>query len=137
MIVIACLDENGGMMFNHRRQSQDRGLCDQIVKLAENAALHMNGYSARLFSHYRIPGLIVSDTFLQDAGEGEFCFVEDEALVPVERRIEKLIIFKWHRIYPADRYFDLPMDQGTWRLAYSKDFSGSSHRNITMEVYER
>ena len=26
MIVIACLDDNGGMMFNHRRQSQDRML---------------------------------------------------------------------------------------------------------------
>ncbi len=24
MIVIACLDDNGGMMFNHRRQSQDQ-----------------------------------------------------------------------------------------------------------------
>lgn len=32
MIVIACLDDNGGMMFNHRRQSQDRMLmCGKVT----------------------------------------------------------------------------------------------------------
>ena len=31
MIVIACLDNDGGMMFNQRRQSQDRYLRDRIV----------------------------------------------------------------------------------------------------------
>ena len=31
MIVIACLDDNGGMMFNHRRQSQDRVLRWSVV----------------------------------------------------------------------------------------------------------
>ena len=33
MIVIACLDDNGGMMFNHRRQSQDRVLRAHIAAL--------------------------------------------------------------------------------------------------------
>lgn len=33
MIVIACLDDNGGMMFNHRRQSQDSVLRAHIAEL--------------------------------------------------------------------------------------------------------
>ena len=37
MIVIACLDDNGGMMFNHRRQSQDRMLRAHIAALVGDA----------------------------------------------------------------------------------------------------
>ena len=137
MIVIACLDDNGGIMFNHRRQSRDKVLCAQIAELVKHAALWMNEYSAKLFSDQRIPGLNISDTFLKDAKEGDFCFVEGETLAPIEQQIEKLIIFKWNRVYPADRYFDLQLDEGTWQLALSSDFAGNSHERITMEVYER
>ena len=42
MIVIACLDDNGGMMFNHRRQSQDRVLRAHIAALVGDARLWMN-----------------------------------------------------------------------------------------------
>ena len=45
MIVIACLDDNGGMMFNHRRQSQDRMLRAHIAALVGDARLWMNHYS--------------------------------------------------------------------------------------------
>ena len=109
MIVIVCLDDKGGMMFNHRRQSRDKILCEQILRLTKHAVLHMSHYSAGLFS----------------------------ALAPVEQRIEKLIIFKWNRTYPADRYFDLKPYEGAWHLALSSDFAGSSHERITMEVFER
>ena len=137
MIVIVCLDDKGGMMFNHRRQSRDKILCEQILRLTKHAVLHMSHYSARLFSDLNPPNLAVSDTFLRDAGNGDFCFVEDAALAPVEQRIEKLIIFKWNRTYPADRYFDLKPYEGAWHLALSSDFAGSSHERITMEVFER
>ena len=137
MIVIVCLDDKGGMMFNHRRQSRDKSLCAQILRFTKHSILHMSHYSARLFSDLNPPDLAVSDTFLRDAGNGDFCFVEDAALAPVEKRIEKLIIFKWNRTYPADRYFDLKLYEGTWHLALSSDFAGYSHERITMEVFER
>lgn len=137
MIVIVCLDDKGGMMFNHRRQSRDKSLCVRILRLTKHSILHMSHYSTRLFSDLNPPDLAVSDTFLRDAGNGDFCFVEDAALAPVEKRIEKLIIFKWNRTYPADRYFDLKLYEGAWHLALSSDFAGCSHERITMEVFER
>ena len=30
MRVIVCVDDNGGMLFNHRRQSRDRVLCERV-----------------------------------------------------------------------------------------------------------
>lgn len=90
MIVIACLDDNGGMMFNHRRQSQDRMLRAHIA-----------------------------------------------ALAPFERWIEKIIIFRWHRTYPADQHFDIDLSGGNWKICESVEFTGHSHERITIEVYLR
>lgn len=45
MIVIVCLDDKGGMMFNHRRQSRDKSLCAQILRLTKHSILHMSHYS--------------------------------------------------------------------------------------------
>lgn len=52
MIVIACLDDNGGMMFNHRRQSQDRMLRAHIAALVGDARLWMNHYSAETIPNF-------------------------------------------------------------------------------------
>lgn len=85
MIVIACLDDNGGMMFNHRRQSQDRMLRAHIAALVGDARLWMNHYSAQQFDAESIQHLNVDDAFLQEAVDGDYCFVEDAALTPFER----------------------------------------------------
>ena len=89
MIVIACLDDNGGMMFNHRRQSQDRVLRAHIAALVGDARLWMNHYSAQQFDAESIQHLNVDDAFLQEAVDGDYCFVEDTALAPFERWIER------------------------------------------------
>ena len=39
MIVITCLDQKNGMMFNHRRQSQDSVLREHVAKLVEHHAI--------------------------------------------------------------------------------------------------
>lgn len=67
MIVIACLDDNGGMMFNHRRQSQDRVLRAHIAALVGDARLWMNHYSAQQFDAESIQHLNVDDAFLQES----------------------------------------------------------------------
>ncbi len=44
MIVIAAVDDCMGMMFNKRRQSQDRVLRQRIISLAEGKNIWMNAY---------------------------------------------------------------------------------------------
>ena len=58
-------------------------------------------------------------------GAGEYCFVEDKDVVPYESRIEEVILCHWNRDYPADMYFK--MDLGSWKLAETQEYAGSSH----------
>lgn len=136
MIVIACLDDNGGMMFNQRRQSQDRYLRDRIVEMTGERSLWMNHYSAGQFDT-GIPHLNIDEGFLQEAVDGDFCFVENVPVAPYERWIEKVIIFRWNRTYPADQSFDLSLTPDHWRKVETSEFAGHSHELITMEVYTR
>ena len=137
MIVIACLDQRNGMAFNHRRQSQDCVLRGHVAELVANAPLWMNHYSASQFATESIPNLNIDDAFLQKAAQGEYCFVEDAPLAPFEKWIERIIIFRWDRTYPADQYFDLQLGPDQWHLIGMSEYAGHSHDLITMEVYER
>ena len=96
----------------------------------------MNGYSARQFEEADLTGVLVSEAFLTEGAEGEYCFVENEALLPYEGKIERLIVFRWNRTYPADLHLDLKLDS-IWKLTGREEFSGYSHDVITMEVYGR
>ena len=52
-----------------------------------------------------------------------------------EKLIEKIILIKWNRDYPAD--FKLDIDLSSWNLIDMTEFIGYSHKTITMEVYTR
>lgn len=136
MIVITCLDQKNGMMFNHRRQSQDSALRERVAELVANAPLWINHYSANQFDTESIPNLNIDDDFLQEAAKGEYCFVEDAPLAPFEKWIERIVVFRWDRTYPADQYFDLQLGSGRWHLVGTTELAGHSHDLVTMEVYE-
>ena len=108
-----------------------------IAELVGDARLWMNHYSAQQFDAESIQHLNVDDAFLQEAVEGDYCFVEGAALTPYERWIEKMILFRWNRTYPADQFFDIDLCGGNWKLSESIEFAGHSHERITMEVYLR
>jgi hypothetical protein len=61
--------------------------------------------------------------------------VECSALQPVEEKIEKLVVFRWNRQYPADQHLDLSL--AGWKLQQTEDFPGKSHEKITEEVYAK
>lgn len=50
MVLIVCVDDHNGMMFNHRRQSQDRVLRADILELTDGKKLWMNAYSEKQFA---------------------------------------------------------------------------------------
>ena len=134
MIAVVCVDDRGGMLFNRRRQSQDKVLRDDLLEEAGGRVLWMNAYSAGQFAPLP-PNVRTAEDFLERAGPGEVCFVEDRDLSPLEERIEGLILYRWNRRYPADLYCTLPLED--FVLEERREFAGSSHECITREVYRR
>ena len=135
MIIILCLEDSNGMMFNRRRLSRDREITKDLSVYVGEKPVFMNEYSAALFPPEAGLQLQVSEDFLEQARPGDFCFVENVPLLPWEEQIEKIIIYKWNRDYPADLYFDIPLEEHGWKLSESKEFAGYSHEKITREIY--
>lgn len=132
MVVICCIDDNFGMMFNSRRQSQDKCLRETLLQISKNGILKMNSYSFKQFSKYNAKNIIVDENFILDTDENSFCFVENISIDIVKDKIKKIILFKWNRVYPADFYFDKSILQN-FILTSSFEFKGSPHEIITQE----
>lgn len=134
MNIIICLDKNNGMLFNGRRQSQDSVLREKIIELCADSKLWMNNYSCQQFSEKN--NIFVSENFLNEAAQGDFCFIENVEL-PSPDSIEKIIVFNWNRHYPADQYFTLNLHQNGFKCEKKDEFVGSSHKKIKLEIYKR
>ena len=140
MIVIACVDNNMGMLFNQRRQSQDRVLRETILQRCEGHKLWMNSYSYKQFEKQAVNKdvtICVAEDFLTRAEAGDYCFIENADVANCSDKIEQIILFFWNRDYPTDFYFTVPVHSKPWRLVSREDFCGSSHEKITEEVYSR
>ena len=137
MIIIACVDERNGMMFNRRRQSRDSAVCGDILRECGGKKLYMSTYSGKLFGDVEEKNIRISEDFLKEAEEEDFCFIEDIQISGFENKIRTVILYQWNRRYPADRYFLLDLSDGSWELQRTEELKGSSHEKITKEVYER
>lgn len=137
MNIIVCLDDKNGMMFNKRRQSQDKLLRADISNTIGDSNLFMNSYSYKLYKDIDNGNFQVLDDFLNKCGDNDFCLVEDKSLFNYVNNIDTLLIYKWNRIYPADLYFDINLQSSNWELLKSSEFQGSSHEKITKEIYRR
>ena len=135
MNIIICLDDNNGMMFNKRRQSQDRILRADLKEFIKD--LYMNNYSYKLYKDIDNGNIKVSENFLEQCTENDFCLVEDKLLNNYINKINNIIIYKWNRIYPSDLYFDINLTSNSWELLETKEFEGSSHEKITRIIYRR
>ena len=92
----------------------------------------MNGYSYSQFDESR-ENFFVTEDFLLNAGKGEFCFVENQAIP--EEKLEKLIIYRWDKKYPADCFLNINLNE--WKLKSTIEFEGYSHEKIMKEEYEK
>ncbi len=133
MKIIVCLDDKNGMLFNKRRQSSDRVLRDRILSLVNGGCLRMNAYSAKQFAEDA--PLQVDERFLEKAGNGDFCFVENADVTPFAKKIEAVIVYRWNTVYPSDVQFPACLLDGK-TLTSAVDFTGYSHTRITEEIYE-
>ena len=136
MNLIICIDDQYGMQFGGRRQSRDREVCKRVMEISLSSCLWLNRSAQTLFEG--LAGSVrTDDTFLQNAGVGEYCFVEDLDFLHYIDRVKQIILFRWNRVYPADTYFPEQLLQSGWKKVAVTDFSGYSHERITQEVYLR
>lgn len=133
MILFVCVDDQNGMLFGGRRQSKDRVLRARMLEACGKHPLKMSPYSAAQFEEN---GAVVADNaYAVNVCENDACFVEDgdfPVLAP-----QTIVLYRWNRRYPADRYAPLDTLLKGYRLVSSQDFAGSSHERITEEYYEK
>lgn len=122
------------MLFNHRRLSRDKKVCERILDYSNEKELWMNEYSKKLFTNLTDTKVIRVDEAFLDKSQS-VCFVENQDVTPYLSKIDTFILFRWNRDYPADFFFTVDLSQ--WNLISTEDFEGTSHEKITMEVYEK
>ncbi len=76
MILIACVDDKMGMLFNKRRQSMDKVLRSRILNLCASKKLWMNAYSRKQFD-IAAEGITVDEDFMAKAAGDDYCFAEN------------------------------------------------------------
>ena len=133
MILITCVDDKNGMMFNSRRQSRDKIIIQNICELAENEKIWITEYSKSLFEPER-ENIVISNQDFFEAELDEYCFVENIAPSKIENDITKIVLYCWNKEYPADLYFDLELED--WILESEIEFEGSSHEKITRKIFK-
>ena len=132
MNIIICLDNNNGISFNNRRQSRDKNVINRIFQVTSKEKLRMNDYSYKIFLNNDV---FVDQDFLKLAGYDDYCFCEDDSFISYNDDINKIIVYRWNRVYPSDKKIDasLFIDR---KLTSTVDFIGNSHDKITEEIYE-
>lgn len=135
LIIAVCIDGRGGMLFNKRRQSQDRAQREDLLQFCGGRKLWIAPYSAPLFGEQA--GIEVDEEFLTKAEAGEVCFVENQPIAPAAERIEAVVLYDWDRAYPADVHLDFDPEAEGFTLKEERIFPGTSHEKIIRKVYER
>lgn len=135
MIICIALDDNNGMIFNNRRQSKDKYLRNDILNICNGKKLWISEYTSQQFDEPLPDNIIVDGDFINKAEENDYCFVENPSVLKYVKQIDKLIIYKWNRVYPADTYFDIQLTEDEWTLLSAEEFKGYSHDKITKEVW--
>ena len=133
MKLIFCIDDKNGMMFFGKRQSQDRVLRDWIMNYTGASHLLMSPYSAKQFENASC--ITVDGDYMNNAGENDYCFIEDGAYST--DNASEIVLCKWNRHYPADKFFTLDLKKSGFEKISTEDIVGSSHEKITIEIYRR
>lgn len=105
MKIIYVLDKNNGVLFNHRRQSKDASLIENIVSKVkqENGTLYVSDYSRELFEGTDVSIQSLAEFNLSVSKENDFVFVENEDIQLNDFKGEvDYYFYKWPSVYPSD-----------------------------------
>lgn len=126
------IDDNNGMMFNHRRVSKDSKLCKELLNTAYSSGgrLRIRPYSSPLFED----GVYTSDDPWNKAGPNDIVFIEDVDPATI-LGVTEVTLFRWNRKYPSDLKSTFNFSE--YELVKTKEFTGSSHEKITKETWKK
>ena len=134
MRLIVCLDDENGIAFNCRRQSRDRVLIEDLLLYVGYDRLCMTPITSELFPAIT-PEMSITETPFADARECDTVFCELIDPAPYADRFDEIVIYRWHRLYPADVFFGVSLADFT--CTEITEFPGFSHEIITREVWKR
>ena len=117
-------------MFNKRRQSRDAAVIADALAHVAPEKIGVSAYSATLFPEGAVT------VYDDPLAEADICFAECGDFLSAIHKVQRLIVYRWNRLYPGDAYFPLEDYLIRMTLVESSDFSGNSHERITREVYE-
>lgn len=141
MIVYIAVDDENGMLFNNRRQSQDRVMRENMLQDCVGSKLWVAEYSKKFFvdenGNITQPNVMIDNNYLALAGENDGCYVEKEDISPYIDKIDTIVLYKWNVRYPADTYFNISLLDSNWKKHSLNHFKGSSHDKIYKEVWKR
>ncbi len=124
-----CLDDRNGLQFNHRRQSRDAAVLEDMKK-SLSGPLRIDPFSEKLIREAEIPHVLPPET-------ARDCFCENIPSEALLAGCKKIVIYRWNRHYPADIAWNSDFSALGFSLTEARDFPGKSHEKITREVYER
>jgi len=126
MVLIVCVDEKMGMLFNHRRQSSDRNLIKYLSDRFKK--ITVCEYSAGLFSEF-LDCIQINN----NPRQSDCFFLEDNRTVFFHS--DTIVLCRWNRIYPADIYCSA--DFSEYNLVSSEKIIGSCHEEIIIDTFLR
>ena len=136
MQVIVCVDDNGGMLFNSRRQSRDRVLISDILSELGDKKIRITSFSQLLFEDFA-DRYIIDDNGFKDCSDEDVCFVENIDVTPYLDKINRITVYRWNRRYPGDFFFTVDLEKAGFMKRSSYEFEGYSHDKITREIFEK
>lgn len=132
MHLILCLDSRDGMAFNGRRLSRDKIQREKMLGTVGDEKLILRPSSAALFENLP-PNVQVTES--KEIPDGTYFFAERGEELPSPSAVERLVIYRWGRNYPADEYAPVSDYIQGKKLLVKSEFAGSSHPEMTEEVY--
>lgn len=127
MTLYLCLDDRNGLQFNHRRQSRDSALLEDLRSRLTGKLL-IDPFSEKLIREAEIPYVLPPETAAD-------CFLEDVPSEELLAQTNKIVIYRWNRLYPSDVKWEPDLAALGFVLEETTDFPGTSHEKITREVY--
>ena len=132
--LIIALEEKGGYLFNGRRLSSDKNLITDILNDFPDKKIFMDEKSIPLFEGKYNSVLDFADR--KNPNTDFVYFAEFDLPESIINTVDTIVIYKWNRRYPADKFFDKKI-LSDFNLISTYDFPGNSHEKLTNFIYKR